>query len=167
MIGNRTHPCNTPWSGKMRNRALWSVIAFLLLQCLCGCTKQDTEVIVYPLFCDGFIKGDTCRGRAELYLLDRIVFSASRERKNILYWRPGIDTVPSRLKDCVVKDIKHWSGKYPDCSARLVMKQGKFKAVPRKGNRFEKHILYVGKCHYWFFDWTGYSSLRAPQKHTK
>jgi hypothetical protein len=148
----------------MRNRVLWSVIAFLLLQCLCGCTKQDEEVIVYPLFCDGSIRQGKCRGRAELYLLDRIVFSVSKQKQEILYWRPGIDSSPSRLKNCVVKDRENWKGQYPDGSARLVMKQGKFKAVPRKGKRFEKHILYVGKWHYWFFDWTGYSSLRVPKK---
>jgi hypothetical protein len=151
----------------MRSIALWSVIAFLLLQCLWGCTKQDEEVIVYPLFCDGIIKGGTCRGRANLYLLDRTVFRVSRQRQDILYWRPGIDTVPSRLKNCVVKDIKNWAGEYPDGSGRLVMKHGEFKVVPRKGDRFEKHVLYVGKWHYWFFDWTGYSSLRAPKKRTK
>jgi hypothetical protein len=151
----------------MRSIALWSVIAFLLLQCLWGCTKQDEEVIVYPLFCDGIIKGGTCRGRANLYLLDRTVFRVSRQRQDILYWRPGIDTVPSRLKNCVVKDIKNWAGEYPDGSGRLVMKHGTFKVLPRKDSRFEKHVLYVGKWHYWFFDWTGYSSLRAPKKRTK
>jgi hypothetical protein len=151
----------------MRNRVLWPVIAFLLLQCLCGCTKQDEEVIVYPLFCDGIIRRGTCRGRAELYLLDRIVFSVSKQKQEILYRRPGIDPSPIRLKNCVVKDRDNWKGQYPDGSARLVMKQGKFKAIPRKNKQFEKHVLYVGKWHYWFFDWTGYSALRAPKKHTK
>ena len=151
----------------MRRITLCSVIVFLLLQCLCGCTKKDEEVIVYPLFCDGFIRRGKCRGRANLYLLDRMVFRVSRERQDILYWRPGIDPVPRGLKKCVVKDRENWRGQYPDGSARLVMKQGKFKAVSRKGKRFEKHVLYVGKWHYWFFDWTGYSSLRAPKKHKK
>jgi hypothetical protein len=151
----------------MRKITLWPVIAFLLLHCVCGCTKQDEEVIVYPLFCDGFIKKGTCRGRANLYLLDRIVFSVSRQKQEILYWRPGIKTVPSRLKNCVVKDIKNWRGEYPDGSARLVMKHGKFKVIPRKENRFEKHVIYVGKWHYWLFDWTGYSPLRVPKKRTK
>lgn len=93
-----------------------------------GCTKHSGEITVYRV---------------------------SEERQSITYWKQGIDDSPSKLTQCVVRDVDNWKGRYPDGSADLQMAEGQFSVcinddiVSEVAREHEERMLYVSRLRYW------------------
>jgi hypothetical protein len=86
---------------------------------LTGCTKHSGEITVYPIF-----YSETTQNKGEWITLNTTVYRVSEERQSVIYWTPGIEDTPSKLTQCIVRDVKNWKGSYTDGSADLQMAEG-------------------------------------------
>jgi hypothetical protein len=78
--------------------------------------------------------------------LNPSVYRVDSERQTVIYWTPGVDEAPSDLARCAVRDAENWRCRYPDGSAILEMKHGKYHTVPLVGPLVDdpdKQIEYV------------------------
>jgi len=99
-------------------------LVFVTLPLLTSCTLQDQwnkEVTVYPVA--------TIEGRG-LYPLNRSVYKVFPERQEVIYWMPGVNDIPSRLGNCVVRNRLNWTCEYSDGSGKLTMIDGRFREEP-------------------------------------
>jgi hypothetical protein len=84
------------------------------------------QVTVYPI--------GTAKDGA-LFPLNPSVYKVFPESQSVVHWMPGVDSAPSRLDKCAVRDRLNWRCEYSDGSAVLSMDNGKFRVDARIGDR--------------------------------
>lgn len=122
----------------------------LIAAAMLGCTRENGEITVYPIQCTESIQNDICNG--DWVSLNTTTYRVSAERQFIIYW--AFFDIPSKLTECVVRDVKNWKGSYPDGSGSLQMEDGQFSKQinypdPEFKNPIEEQIRYVSWYRYW------------------
>ena len=77
------------------------------------------ERTVYTVTCQqGAWAGQHCAG--QLVAADRYRFRALKARREVLFWRVGIDEPSGRFTDCAIRDGRNWSCNPTPDAARTI-----------------------------------------------
>lgn len=109
----------------MRILRFLSLLSIFLLSTSCLFESFKNEITVYPIL------------ETKEYgsiPLNRTVYKVFPETQIVIYWSPGVEEAPQRLKKCVVRNRQNWQCEYPDGSGMLTMSDGNFKESAFVGN---------------------------------
>jgi hypothetical protein len=110
------------------------------------------ERTVYTVDCrQGAWVGRRCSG--ELVASDRYRFRALKARREVLFWRAGIDEPSGRFTNCEIKDGRNWKCPAAADAARTVtreMLRGRPVAVADGAGRA---LHAVAKWRWWLLHW--------------
>ena len=110
----------------MRNLAL-----AVTLIAIYGCSHD--QIAIYSLLCDKPLVNGECRSAALAY--PPRYFKVFPDQQRAITWVESFP--PQALTRCVIRDVRNWSCRYDDDSARFEMANGRL-------NQWNPKIIYVG-----------------------
>jgi len=95
------------------------LVLAVMLSALFGCSNN--EIAVYSLRCDKPLVSGVCR--STVFVLSPRHYRVYPDQQRATTWVEGFDQ--RSLTQCVITDVRNWSCRFPDDSARFVMKNGR------------------------------------------
>jgi hypothetical protein len=110
------------------------------------------ERTVYTVACQqGSWTGQHCAG--QLVAADRYRFRALKARREVLFWRVGVDEPSGRFADCVIQDGRNWScNPSPDAARSITRAMVRGRPVPDAAG-VARSLHAVDKWKWWLLHW--------------